>query len=84
MNMGETASRYTSKVVDARDSVSPGPLLQAKKLIGNMRPGEVLEVLVCDPLSCDDMRVWAVKAGHKYLGRVKADGHEKIFVERGR
>ncbi|MCA9952890.1 MAG: sulfurtransferase TusA family protein, partial [Anaerolineales bacterium] len=33
-----------AKVIDARGSACPGPLLEAKKGIGAVKPGEVLEI----------------------------------------
>ena len=34
-----------AKIVDARGSACPGPLLEAKKGIGGIKVGEVLEIL---------------------------------------
>ena len=36
-------------VVDCRGSACPGPLMEAKKAIGRVKVGEVLEVLSNDP-----------------------------------
>lgn len=69
-------------MVDARGSACPGPLLEAKKGIGRVKVGEVLEVLSNDPGTKDDIPVWAVKVGHEYLGHAEADGCERIFVRR--
>lgn len=68
--------------VDARGSACPGPLLEAKKAIGKVKVGEVLEILSNDPGTKGDIPVWAKKVGHEYLGHLEADGYERIFVVR--
>ena len=69
-------------VVDARGSACPGPLLEAKKGIGKVKVGEVLEVLSNDPATKNDIPVWAKKVGHEYLGHVSADGYDRLFIIR--
>ena len=69
-------------VVDARGSACPGPLLEAKKAIGRVRVGEVLEVLSNDPGTKNDMPLWAMKVGHEFLGSLAAEGYDRIFVRR--
>lgn len=70
------------KVVDARGSACPGPLLEAKKGIGAIQVGEVLEIWSGDPGTKNDIPRWAAKVGHEYLGCVEADGYDRIFVRR--
>ena len=69
-------------VVDARGSACPGPLLEAKKGIGKVRVGEVLEILSNDSATKNDIPVWANKVGHESLGYLQADGYDRIFVRR--
>ncbi|ROQ89818.1 sulfurtransferase TusA family protein [Desulfosoma caldarium] len=71
-----------ASVVDARGSACPGPLLEAKKAIGKVKVGEVLEILSSDPGTKNDIPVWAKKVGHEYLGHLSAAGYERIFVRR--
>jgi len=71
-----------SSTVDARGSACPGPLLEAKKGIGKVKVGEILEILSNDSGTRKDMPVWAKKVGHEYLGNIEADGHDKIFIRR--
>ncbi len=71
-----------ASVVDARGSACPGPLLEAKKAIGKVKVGDVLEILSNDPGTKNDIPVWAKKVGHEYLGYVSADGYDRIFVTR--
>jgi tRNA 2-thiouridine synthesizing protein A len=69
-------------VVDARGSACPGPLMEAKKAIGKVKVGEILEVLSNDPGTKDDIPLWAKKVGHEFIGYLPADGYDRIFVTR--
>jgi len=71
-----------AKVVDARGSACPGPLLEAKKGIGAVPVGAVLEIWSGDPNTKNDIPKWAAKVGHEYLGSVTADGYDRIFIKR--
>jgi tRNA 2-thiouridine synthesizing protein A len=68
--------------VDARGSACPGPLLEAKKGMGKVKVGEVLEILSNDPGTRNDLPIWATKVGHEYLGYVSVDGYDKLFILR--
>ena len=70
--------------VDARGSACPGPLLEAKKGIGKVKVGEILEVLSGDSGTRNDIPAWARKVGHEYLGLVEADGYDKLYVRRNK
>ena len=70
--------------VDARGSACPGPLLEAKKGIGKVKVGEVLEVFSNDSGTRQDIPAWARKVGHEYLGVLEADGYDKHFVRRNK
>jgi len=71
-----------NNVVDARGVSCPGPLLEAKKGMGNVQVGQVLEILSNDPGSRNDIPRWANKVGHEYLGYLSVDGADRIFVKR--
>jgi TusA-related sulfurtransferase len=70
--------------VDARGSACPGPLLEAKKGIGKVKVGEILEILSNDAGTRTDVPAWAKKVGHDYLGLLEADGYDKHFVRRNK
>jgi len=71
-----------AKVVDARGTACPGPLLEAKKAIGTVSLGQTIEVWSGDPSTKNDLPKWAAKVGHEYLGAIQADGYDRIFVVR--
>jgi tRNA 2-thiouridine synthesizing protein A len=82
MTTADLATLKAAAVVDARGSACPGPLMEAKKAIGKVKVGEVLEVLSNDPGTKDDIPLWAKKVGHEFMGSVPADGYDRIFVTR--
>jgi tRNA 2-thiouridine synthesizing protein A len=71
-----------AKSVDARAMACPGPLLEAKKSIGLVKLGEVLEIWSGDPNTKKDMPRWCEKVGHEFLGVVAADGYDRLFIRR--
>jgi len=83
MDAADLANVEVAKVVDARGSACPGPLLEAKKGIGAVSVGGVLEVRSNDPGTRKDIPIWAGKVGHEFLGFLEADeGYDRIFVQR--
>jgi TusA-related sulfurtransferase len=78
----ELAAISVAKIVDARGSACPGPLLEAKKGIGAVSVGAVLEIWSSDPITKTDIGAWAAKVGHAFLGYAPADGYDRVFVRR--
>lgn len=71
-----------AKVVDARSSACPGPLLEAKKGIGGVKVGEVLEIWAGSPDTKTNISRWCGKVGHEYMGVLASDAYERIFILR--
>jgi TusA-related sulfurtransferase len=82
--MTDLSSIVVASTVDARGSACPGPLLEAKKGIGKVKVGEVLEVFSNDPGTRKDIPAWSNKVGHEYLGLLEAAGYDKHFVRRNK
>ena len=84
MSMSEEELRKLKpdKVVDARGTSCPGPLLAAKRAISEVPVGGVLEVLSSDPGTKRDLPLWARKMGHEFLGVIEEPGYWRIFVRR--
>jgi len=53
--------------LDARGLLCPMPLLQAKRALNAMAPGQRLQVLATDQGSVRDFRVFAEQSGHILL-----------------
>jgi tRNA 2-thiouridine synthesizing protein A len=82
MTTADLSNIQAAKVVDARGSACPGPLLEAKKGIGAIKVDEVLEIWSGDPKTKEDIPKWAAKVGHEYLGSLEAEGYDRIFLRR--
>jgi tRNA 2-thiouridine synthesizing protein A len=81
----EDLSQVTAtKVVDARGSACPGPLLEAKKGIGAIKVGEILEIWSGDARTKEDIPKWAAKVGQEYMGSLVAEGYDRIFLRRSK
>jgi len=76
------AELETAKVVDARGSACPGPLLEAKKAIGTVSIGQTIEIWSGDPSTKNDLPKWAAKVGHEFLGSLAGEGYDRIFITR--
>ncbi|MHB1496713.1 MAG: sulfurtransferase TusA family protein [Acidimicrobiales bacterium] len=73
-----------SVVTDARGTACPGPLLEAKKAMGRVAMGEILELRSSDPQTKKDVEAWSGKVGHAFLGTAAAQGYDRIFIRRGK
>jgi tRNA 2-thiouridine synthesizing protein A len=82
MTIADLSTIQAVKVVDARAMSCPGPLLEAKKSIGQVKIGEILEIWSGDANTKDDMPRWCEKVGHEYLGDLPAEGYERLFIRR--
>jgi tRNA 2-thiouridine synthesizing protein A len=69
-------------IVDARGAACPGPLLEAKKGMGTVAVGAVIELWSSDAQTKNDVQAWSNKVGHEFLGVLAADGYERVFVRR--
>lgn len=76
-------SLKADKVVDARGTACPGPLLEAKKAIAEVESGGIMEILSSDEGTKRDVPKWASKKGHDYLGTIDEAGYFKIYLKKG-
>ncbi|MGD0255710.1 MAG: sulfurtransferase TusA family protein [Acidimicrobiales bacterium] len=84
LNETEASALSAAKVVDARGAACPGPLLEAKKAMGGVPVGEVLELWSSDSQTKNDVAAWAGKVGHGFLGSAPAQGYERVFIRRAK
>lgn len=78
----DLSSLQGDKVVDARGTSCPGPILAAKKGMPEVKVGEIMEVLATDSGTLKDLPAWSKKMGHEYLGFVEEAGYMKLFVKK--
>lgn len=82
MSALDLASVKANKVVDARGTSCPGPLLDTKIAISTVPIGGTVETMSSDEGSKADIPVWAKATGHEFLGAVSEAGYDRIFVRR--
>ena len=82
MTQEELVALEVDKSVDARGTSCPGPLLAAKKAIGQIDKGQVMEILSADEGTKRDIPKWCNKKGFEYLGTVEESGYFKIFLRK--
>ena len=73
-----------AKQVDARAMSCPGPLLEAKKSIGGIKVGEILEIWSGNPETRQNLARWCKKLGHDFLGYIEEGGYDRLFVKRNK
>ena len=69
-------------VIDATGTACPGPLLAAKKAIGEIESGEIMEILSADEGTKHDIPRWCDKIGHEYLGFTDLDSYTRLFLKK--
>lgn len=84
MTPEELKNLQSDKVVDARGTACPGPLLEAKRAMASVPRGGIMEVLSSDEGTNEDIPLWAKKVGHEYLGSLEEAGYWRVFVKRGK
>ena len=83
---GETADAATENVeidpnrvkVEASGLQCPGPLLKVNEVMGELEPGQQMEITVTDFGFCTDVEAWARKTGHSILKNEKSE--DKVIV----
>jgi tRNA 2-thiouridine synthesizing protein A len=82
MTAEELMALEVGKLVDARGTACPGPLLDAKRAIAECPIGEVMEVQSSDDGTIIDIQRWSKKMGHEYLGDREDDGFWSVYFRR--
>ena len=82
MTQEELTTVVVDKSIDARGTSCPGPLLAAKKAIGQIEKGQVMEVLSADEGTKRDIPKWCTKKGFEYLGTIEESGYFKILLRK--
>ncbi len=84
LTVAELGSVTAAEIIDARGAACPGPLLEAKKGMGKVAMGDVVELWSSDPVTKTDISAWSGKVGHEFLGVIEDDGYDRVFIRRGK
>jgi len=82
MTNEELKALKIDQVIDARGTACPGPLLEAKRSIGKVSRGGIMEVLSSDEGTNTDIPMWCKKTGHEHLGTAADAGYWRVYVRR--
>jgi tRNA 2-thiouridine synthesizing protein A len=82
--MIELQSPPVIRLVDARGSFCPGPLMELIRAIRESPVGTVIAVRSTDKGSRTDIPKWIEKAGHRLVRIESVDGYDEIVVEKMR
>ncbi|HBG24050.1 MAG: SirA family protein [Bacteroidetes bacterium GWF2_41_61] len=82
MTTEELKNLTVAKSVDARGTACPGPLLAAKKAVGEIESGEIMEILSADEGTKHDIPRWCNKMEHDFLGMVEEDSFTRLFLKK--
>jgi len=70
------------RVIDARGSFCPGPLMELIAAMKMAEVGEEIEILSTDRGSATDIPEWIRKVRHEYLGTEEKDGVWHVLVQK--
>ena len=82
MTTPSSAPHAPTRLIDARGSFCPGPLMELIRAIREAQVGEVITVRSSDRGSRVDIPKWVAKAGHRLIGVDEATGYDEISVEK--
>lgn len=68
--------------LDCKGLSCPMPVVQTKKMMEQLKPGEVLEVEATDKGSVADLQSWSERMGHQYLGTHEENGVIHHFLRK--
>ena len=70
------------KVVDARNTFCPGPLMELISFMKRAEVGGEMELLSTDDGSANDVPQWIAKVGHELVSNEKIDDVWHIVVKK--
>lgn len=70
------------KVIDARGSFCPGPMMELIRAVKTAPVGETIAVYSTDSGSKRDIPLWAQKAGQEFVAVIQHEGYEEIVVKK--
>jgi len=73
-----------ARVVDARGSVCPGPLMALIGAVREQKVGDVIAVYSNDTGSRNDIPLWVRKAGHELVEVRDREGYTEFVVRKSR
>ena len=73
-----------AKVIDARGSFCPGPLMELIRALKEAQVGDVLELLSSDKGTAEDVPEWVAKVGHEMVSAEEKEGIWHLMVRKAK
>ncbi|MHB8397187.1 MAG: sulfurtransferase TusA family protein [Thermoplasmataceae archaeon] len=73
-----------TKVIDARGSFCPGPLMELIRAYKEAKTGDVISVYSTDNGTKKDAPVWIKKSGNELVGIFDREGYIEIVMKKTR
>ncbi|MCY9691525.1 sulfurtransferase TusA family protein [Paenibacillus alginolyticus] len=73
---------HVDRTLECEGLACPLPVVRTKKAIDDMNPGEVLEIRATDIGSIADLKGWASRTGHQYIGLKEENGIYRHFIRK--
>jgi TusA-related sulfurtransferase len=70
-------------VLDCSGVLCPLPVYQASLALGQLSPGQVLEVITTDPGALEDIPALARQTGNTLLGSEREEDRQRFWIEKG-
>jgi tRNA 2-thiouridine synthesizing protein A len=74
----------STRILDCRDTLCPGPVVEVSKAIRTLAVNEVLEVLATDPGFVPDIQAFSKQTGHQLLIVEPKDNGFRALIRRAR
>ena len=71
-----------NRELDARGLKCPLPILRAKKLLNEMKSGDMLRIFATDPGSQKDFQAFSRQTGHELLSSTQNDKEFEFVLKR--
>ncbi len=71
-----------AKVLDAKGTACPMPVVKTKKAIEEIGSGDILEIHATDKGSKSDLTAWAKSGGHELVDQAEEDGVFKFWIKK--
>jgi tRNA 2-thiouridine synthesizing protein A len=68
------------RTLDCVGLYCPEPLFQTRENIGQIKPGEILEVITDDPAAEEDLKRFAKRTGHEVVSFEKNDDQMRFLI----
>ncbi|MEM3564290.1 MAG: sulfurtransferase TusA family protein [Candidatus Jordarchaeaceae archaeon] len=75
--------QMVNRILDVRGLNCPLPIVKTKKLVEEMKAGEIIKVLATDPGSKRDFESWCKKTGNTLLESSFNDGVFTYIIKKG-